>query len=329
MNQTYQALLSSTDGVFVLNNEFVEINKRSIINLDTQDYDFFWGCMKLYDAYGINYMNLVTGAYGDFSGSIEDWLASFHMKPNDIARFDERKLKYYRSLSELIKWLHFFDVSYYNSIRVSDLETLLEKIPELYRGAYVKLSQQYETNREIKKKFKIESYYNFEDFSIKVFSQYVEKCTKYNDKNIVTIDDALNIAKGIPKHSYIVLLIKNNKVCFIGKTENLLVYIGSKNKKHMADGVVFEEVDKAYIDDVLLATKIFFNYPLDGTRITKANRKFVTIQHAWFVHRENSGLSKKQLLDIIHNNLQITYLENGRGIVDKLALERVLGSNKS
>lgn len=262
-----------TDGAFVPNNKFIEINKRSIIHLDIPDYDFFWGCMKLFDTYGINYfdkyMDIVTGRFGDFSDGLESWLASFGMSLNGMECFNNQILNYHCRLSELIEWLHFFDISYYQGISVLTLEALLKRTPELYREAYSTLSKQYKVRREIKKNSKIDSYYNFKDFSILDFSKYIEKFTKYKGRNIVTIDDALNIAKSIPKYPYVVLLLKDNQICFIGKTENLLQYIGSKNKKYMADSVIFEKVDKTYVDDVLLAIKMFFNYPLDGARITK------------------------------------------------------------
>lgn len=332
MGQTYQELLLATDGVFSPNNEFIDINKESIVGLRLQDYDFFWGCMKLYDIYGINYfkkyMDITMERFGDFSGGIEEWLAYYGRDIKEIELFSEREIGYREGLSDLIYWMHFFGLSHYGRICISDLERLLEATPELYRAVYDKALKQRNANKAKNRDNKIANYYNFENFSTQTFSNYVKIFTTRESKTIMSINDALKTAKNIPRQSYIVLLYKNNRICFIGKTEQLLAYIGLKNKKCMADSVIFDSVDKAYIDDVLLAVKIFYHYPLDGVRITKVNRKYVTIKNACFVHKEKEDFPKKALLDIIYNKLQVTRLGNGQEIIDKIALEHILHNSK-
>lgn len=328
MEQTYQELLLATDGVFSPNNEFIDINKEYIIGLRLQDYDLFGGCMKLYDIYSINYfkkyMDITMEKFGDFSGGIEEWLSYYGRDVQKFKFFSEREIGFRESLSDLIHWMHFFELSHYGNIGISDLERLLEATPALYRAVHNKILKQHSENRIKNRDNKIVNYYNYENFCMEKFSNYVKACTTRKCKKTVSINDALKTAKSMPRRLYIVLLYKNNHPCFIGKTEQLLAYIGCKNKKYMADSVIFKSVDTEYIDDVLLAVKMFYKYPLDDVRITKANRKYTTIKLACFVQREKTGITKRNLLKIIHDNLPIELLDNGQAIIDKIALEHIL-----
>lgn len=333
MEQTYQELLLTTDGVFAPNNEFININKESIIHLRPPDYDFFWGCMKLYDVYGINYfekyMDITMGGFGDFSGGIEEWLAYYGRDIRELEFFGESKIGYRERLSNLIHWMRFFGLSYYEGINIEDLKELQKNVFILYRDAYYKILIQREENKKFIIAHKMKNYYNFENFCSKTFSDFVKRCTIYESKSKVSIDDILKLTYDLPKHSYIVLFYINNQICFIGHTENLLSYIASKSKEYLADSVIYIDVNKDYIDDVLIAVKMFYNYPLDGIRITKVNRKYTTIKLACFVQREKTGITRRNLLDIIHDNLKIVHLENGQEIIDKIALEHILHSSKS
>ena len=105
MEQTYQELLNELDNTPCQNSEFIEINKMGMLQvgpMDDQDYQYFWGCMKIYDAYGVNffpqYLRLYLGFYGDYSKGIANWIHE------DV----QNGYRHLYSLKELVETLRFF-----------------------------------------------------------------------------------------------------------------------------------------------------------------------------------------------------------------------------
>ena len=322
MELTYQELLNDLDDVYSQNSEFIEINKMKMVNagpMNEQDYQYFWGCMKIYDAYGVNYfgayLDLLLGFYGNYSNGIESWIKE-----------DVRGAWHNYSFIELVETLRFFGISSYQGISLQDFEKALAVSSTLYRSAEIELQHSREEKRKKTITTKVNDYFNFGDFSEFVFNNYLEKFTLNREKKSISIDDALKLAQESPVRTYIVVFSRLGQVCYVGKTDNPLSYIALKHKKFNADSVIFDAVDDiAYIDDLLLAIMIFYDLPLNTARTTKANRKYATIKQACFAYQKLESWPKKKILSVIENSkLRIIDMDLERSLIDKIELERAL-----
>ncbi len=322
MEQTYQELLNELDDTPCQNSEFIEINKMGMLQvgpMDDQDYQYFWGCMKIYDAYGVNffpqYLRLYLGFYGDYSKGIANWIHE------DV----QNGYRHLYSLKELVETLRFFGIASYQGISLQDFENALAEAPALYQSEQNELQQSRNEKRRKTIEAKVNDYFNFGDFSELTFRNYLEKFTFKRIQKSISIDDALKLAKEAPVQTYIVVFTRMGKVCYVGKTDNPLSYIGLKHKKFDADSVIFDTVDKDYVDDLLLAIMIFYDLPLNTMRTTKANRKYATIKQACFAYQKSESWPKKKVLKVIENSkLRVIDMDLERSLIDKIELERVL-----
>ena len=114
-------------------------------------------------------------------------------------------------------------------------------------------------------------------------------------------------------------------VSYIGKTTRLLDYLGEIQKKTGADHVSFADVDPAYVDDLLAAFQIACGYSLSKDLPTSANRKYGALSNAIFAYERSENIRKKTVMKAIQDSgLPIYDVFNGKLLVDKLALHRVL-----
>lgn len=330
---TYKELLEGLDeDTPRFSGEFIEATKFDLIQVIITDEvcKIFWECMRLYNAYGFNYfqmyLRVAGGEFGDFSKGLEHWRSHYHSSGYWECQKDYGTNQLLAELTSLIESLRFFGCDDYQGLCIADLEKMLQQIPSVCQAAYTDLVRKRADKGEQTKKAKVESYYNFDRFEENKFNSYVERCTaKCKSGKDFSIDDALRIAQDAPQQMYVVILKRQGKACYIGKTQKLLEYIGMRHKKVGADGVSFEVVDADYVDDVLLATMIFYDFPLDHTIITKANRKYTTIKQACFAYMQSESLPRKAILHAIQTgNLRVIEFKHDQEIVDKLALEKAL-----
>lgn len=322
MNNTYKELLDGLDNTPCQNSEFIEINKLQMAMvgpMDSQAYQYFWGCMKIYDAYGVNYfpkyLELYLGSYGDYSKGIA------HRIHKDV----QNGCMHSYSLRELIETLHFFGITTYQEIGLQDYERAMADAPVLYQLEQIELQQSRNEKRRKTIDAKINDYFNFGDFSESTFQNYLEKFTLKRTQKNISINEALKLAKEAPIQTYIVVFTRFGKVCYVGKTDNPLTYISLRHKKYEADGIFFDTVIRDYVDDLLLATMIYYDLPLDSMRTTKANRKYATIRQACFAYQKSESWSKKKILKAIESNkLRVIDMDLERSLIDKIELDRAL-----
>ncbi|MEG0915268.1 MAG: hypothetical protein RSG57_05905, partial [Christensenellaceae bacterium] len=289
--------------------------------------------MKIYDAYKINYfagyLNLIVGYYGDFSGGLDKWrsgLGEYVQTSNAYIDDDFSFTTYCEYLKELCDVLRFFEFDHYGDLSLGELELLLEDAPRQRNLQLVGVREQHIAKAKLRNENKVENYFNFGDFSEKKFSAFTESCTtKHKKGGNISIDDAIRLAQKAPKRMYIVTLSISGKVVFAGKTGNLLTYLGKYSQKYHADSASFEAVDEDYTNDVLLATMIFFDLPLDTVRITTANRKYTTLKQACFAYKRSEDIPRKVVQNAIHiHKLRPIELPTGDIVYDKIALEKAL-----
>ena len=321
--ETYQSLLSKLDSAPCQNSEFIELNKIRMVEcgpLDDQDYMYFWGCMKLYEEYDVNYfayyLDLLSGFFGDFSNGVDEWINDRYF------RHDEDMLR------EFVCILRFFGIENYDGISFQELNDVLEKYKIHARKAQEKRSEEYKIKAAKTIQKRIDDYFNFSDFDGASFKNYLDEFTVKRVHKEVLLDEALIEAKTAPENTYIVILYKNGKACYVGKTEHLMKYIGDKSQKYDADSVFYHVADPEYVDDLIIAIMIYYDLSLSSVRPKKVHRKYATVQQACNVYWHADNVRRKKVLSAIESNYIRTYeINEDKKLIDKTELERVIRSS--
>lgn len=326
-DKTLKELAFEVGNVSYYCNKFIEINKFGMAEIGAMDdfaYEIFWDCMKVYEAYGINYFSqyiyLRKGFYGDFTQGIESWFNS-----NSVMGYSHDAEKFY----ELVDVMRFFNISSYCGIDFSEYEEACQGVLGLYRVAMDKeMHRRKEKGKETIRK-RIENYFNFDNYSECKFEELSRSLIERQEKSI-SINEALALARFAPQNTYIVILKKDNSVCHIGKTERLLSYIGTHQKKFDADSAYFEIVDTDYIDDLIVSMRVLYDVELDKIRPSMLHRKYATIKQAVFAYKRSDGIPRKLIASAIQKQkLRTVALDNSQVLIDKIALHRALYPSKN
>jgi len=321
-NETFQSLIDKIGTSSCENNEFIELNKIKMVEIgpmDDQDYHFFWGCMKLYEKYGVNYfsyyLDLRREIFGDFPVGIEQWIKSGN---------DERKLL------AIVNVMRFFGISSYQGISFDEFEHAIAAFPQYEKKVQALIQEE---NREKAAKtiaYKLDSYFNFAYFDRALFKEYLDYFTVKQAHKKILLNEALKEAKSAPANTYIVILYRDGKACYVGKTEHLLKYIGDKGQKYNADRVFYHVADNEYVDDLIIAIMIYYDLPMRTVRPKRIHRKYATLQQACYAYRYADSLSRKKILAAIEQHHLRTYtIDEKTMLIDKIELEEVLRSGLS
>jgi hypothetical protein len=321
-DKTMKELLLEAGSVPCHCSEFIEINKRGMVEIgamDDFDYEIFWDCMRIYEAFGINYFSqyiyLCKGFYGNFTQGIEAWFNS----PSIMGYRPDAE-----TFLELVDVLRFFGISSYYGIDFSEYENACQQANRLYRMAKDNEMQRFREKGEETIRKRIENYFNFDNYSERKFEELSRNLIIRQEKSI-SINEALVLARFAPQDTYIVILKKNNKVCHIGKTERPLAYIERRQKKFGEDSAHFEIVDTDYVDDLIVSMRVLYDVELDKIHPSALNRKYSTIKQAVFAYKRSEGIPKKVIISAIQDKkLHTVTLENGEVLIDKIALHRAL-----
>lgn len=322
-SETFYSLLEKIDNSPCENSEFIELNKIGMVEIgpmDVDDYQFFWGCMKLYDKFAINYfsyyLELRKGLFGDFSHGIFAWI-----DPNSPGHSKE-------TLENLVATLQFFNVEFYQGIPLQDFENALADYPLLKKLTQDRIAEENSKKREKTINEKVENYFNFSNFDNALFKQYLDIFTVHQVHKEVSLNAALIEAKAVPANTYIVIFYRDGKACYVGKTDHLLKYIGDKSQKHNADSVFYHVANDEYADDLLIAIMIYYDLSLSKVRPQKVHRKYATIQQACYAYRYADSVSKKVVLSTIDSNHLRTYeIDADKKLIDKTELEAAISGS--
>lgn len=330
-DKTLKELVLEVGNISCNYNRFIEMNKFSMVQMgamDDFDYGIFWDCMRVYEAYGNNYFGyyylFCTGYYGDFTYGLEAWCES------DSPRGYRLDIGYRNNAEdffELVDVMRFFNVSSYCGIDFSEYENACQWIYGLERK--VRDNEMRHRNEKRKKTIaeRMENYFNFDNYSEEEFEELSRSLIEEQKKSIA-INEALALAHSVPQNTYIVILKKDNNICHIGKTKQLLSYLGMNQKKYEADSAYFEIVDADYIDDLIISMKVLYDVEIDKIRPSKLNRKYATDKRAIFAYNYSEGIPIKVIKSAIQNQeLHAVVLANGQVLIDKIALHRALYPN--
>ena len=325
-NETFQSMLAKIDKKSCQNSEFLERNKWGMVEIgpmDEQDYYFFWGCMQIYEEFGLDYfgyyIHLRKGLYGNFLNGVEGWF-----NDNTIIPIWAKE----ESLFDLVNTLRFFGIESYQNIPYKELENSLRRYHILEQKAQDRRNIENRLKGEKTVAQKVNTYFNFSSFNATIFKQYLDSYTIKLEREITTLDKAIIEAKSAPANTYIIILFKNGKACYTGKTYRILSFIEEKSRKYNADSVYYQIADDHYVDDLLIAIKIFYDLSLSNVRPCKSNRKYATVQQACYAYRHSDSVSKKAVLSAIKDNhLRLYEIDAERNLIDKIQLEKVIRSS--
>ena len=292
------------------------------------DYEFFVGCMEIYENTDVNYFYdfeylRLKCQYETNEPSIRGYLQ--RLDYNCITITDEYLDKYRKDVEKTIQLMEFFNIGNLYGITI-------EKYKELYKNADVEwkiLKQEISNNKKSSKEEHtdklIESYFNFGEFNNKKFESIFNDCIKDIDmgKNTYTLNEIIDMNINLDKSKiFLVFLRKNNKVCYIGKTVNLISYIGNKNKEYNADSVAFYEIDSEYIDDIYVKSLIYFDMIAYNGVVKSSNRKYISLSMAKRVYKEMYRINLTHIKKIISKYDLERFIIGDTIVLDKIALNK-------
>lgn len=218
----------------------------------------------------------------------------------------------------------FFDIDYYGDIPFSEFERYANIAHSLYEAA----KEQRWENEKLASAAGInaatEKYFNFDQYVESEFNEIADRLV-LKQKSGTSIDEILAYSKAYPKDTYIVVLKRGKKVCYIAQTASPLQIIGSHHKKLNADSACVDVVNPAYADDLVLYLKLFYDLVGERATIHTGNRKYGTLKKAVFAYNRGEGIPKKKIMAAIERDKVRTYeLTGGMVLVDKIDLHRAL-----
>lgn len=289
------------------------------------DYEVFVGCMEIYEKTGVNYFYDFADLRVNFQyKTIDKGIKYYEPTWDNINNiFEDRYLEMYlKEVSRTLELMKFFNIdelygttaeqykSYYNNAEIEWIELKQDELK--------KKKDRHQNYVDILKC----EYFNFDDFNNNKFNRIYKKCIKDLDmgKNLYSFNDILNINVQLEDNkTFIVFLRKNNKVCFVGKTTNLLSYVGIKNKDYEADSITFYPIDNDYIEELYVRALIDFDLGYSGA-VKLANRKYISLTNAKRVFKELYKINLTHIKKIISKYDIEKFILGDAIIVDKIEL---------
>lgn len=294
---------------------------------DDIDYEIFVGCMEIYKNTGVNYFNdfeklFKFREYRILNKGIENYTSSYMGYPIDKTNIEYLN-SYKKDILEAVKLMKFFGID-------SLYDTTIDQYMEYYENAeneWYKLINKEVNNRRSEKEASIDkmkkNYFNFDNFDNDKFNRIFKECIKDIDQeqNIYTLDEVINININLDTNkTFIVFLRKNNKVCFVGRTTNLLNYIGIKSKEYDADRVAFYPVDNEYIDDIYI--KALIQFDIHSGQVRSTNRKYISLTSAKRIFKELYKINLTHIKKIISKYDLEKFIIGDAIILDKIELNK-------
>lgn len=227
---------------------------------------------------------------------------------------------YLEKVSKIIKLMRFFGIENLYGTSIEQYTNHYNNAKNDFHEMRLKELENREVNAEEALNQIKNRYFNFDNFNNSKFENIFHECT--NNKNIYTLDEVINININLEDNkTFIVFLRKNNKVCFIGRTTNLLNYIGVKNKEYDADSVSFYAIDNDYIDDVYVKAHLEFNVATSCT-IKHTNKKYITLKSVKRIFKEIYRINLYHIKKIIAQYNIEKFIIGDVIFLDKIELDK-------
>ena len=279
--------------------------------------------MEIYQKTGVNYFYDFYYLRSSFRYEKLDNGIKNYSKYIDM--FDNEYLdNYLEKISKIIKLMNFFSIDNLYGTSVTQYIEFYNSAEAVWNDLKLEeLNKKKMQSEESLDKMK-STYFNFDDFDENKFYKIFKECTKDMDmgKNIYTLDEVININVNFEANkTFIVFLRKDNKVCFVGKTINLLNYIGLKCKEYNADRVAFYPIDNEYIDDIYIKSLIEFDITT-GIPVRNTNRKYISLKSAKRVFKDIYKINLNHIKKIIKEYDLEKFIINDSIILDKIELDK-------
>lgn len=142
-------------------------------------------------------------------------------------------------------------------------------------------------------------------------------------KNTYTLNKIIDMNINLDKSKiFLVFLRKNNSVCYIDKTVNLISYIGNKNKEYDANSVSFYEIDSEYIDYIYVKSLIYFDMIVYNGVVKSLNRKYISLSMAKRVHKELYRINLTHIKKIIDKYDLERFIIGDTIVLDKIKFDK-------
>lgn len=291
------------------------------------DYEAFVGCMEIYEKTGVNYFYDFADLRVNFQyKTIDKGIKHYGRTWDNLNNiFEDGYLeRYLKEVSRTLELMEFFNIdelygttveqykSYYNNAEIEWMELKQDE-----------LKKKKESQKNYVDMLEYE-YFNFDDFNDNKFNRIYKGCIKDLDmgKNLYSFNDVLNINVQLENNkTFIVFLRKDNKVCFVGKTTNLLTYVGVKNKEYKGDSVAFYPIDNDYIEETYIRALIDFDLGYSGA-VKLANRKYISLTTAKRVFKELYKINLTHIKKVIKKYDIEKFILGDTIVVDKIELDK-------
>lgn len=290
-------------------------------------YEILVGCMEIYTKTGENYFydyqNLSTMIqHTTLDKGIKHYDSSLRqLYIEDISYLDS----YRKDVLEVVELMKFFGIESVYDTTIEDYMNYYNNAEnEWYEMRYEEIEKRKARSEALVEDIK-DIYFNFDNFDNDKFNKIFKECIKDMDmgKNLYTLDEVININVNLGANkTFIVFLRKNDKVCFVGRTTNLLNYIGSKSKEYDADRVAFYPVDNDYIDDIYIRSIIQFDIPTGQVRNT--NRKYISLTSAKRIFKELYKINLTHIKKIIAKYDLERFMIGDVIVLDKIELHKAV-----
>lgn len=291
------------------------------IYMNEDDARVFFGCMNIYDVYGVNYFHyylaLKRDAYGDFSHGIVRGIGSNH------SHFQMDSSEY--QLKELIDVLRFFSISEYQGVPYEEFEAAYSNAFALCMDAERERKKQSAIVKQKQRERLCNNYFNYDNFSEAAYNKELQSVLEQCQRQKKTLNEALEMTQACPSQSYIVVFMQDDQVVSISQASLLFACIERKSGTGNINHVYFKPVSSKYIDDIVLDLYLHYGLPIPRTYPCYRNQKYATVKNAVSAYTEKYNISKKALMYAIKMyNVQLIKVEFNRLLINKKELYRAI-----
>lgn len=322
----YYELLEEIGDYCCQNIEFFEQNYRIVqcMGMNSEDIKIFYGCMNIYDVYGINYFqyywNLKICAYGDYSNGIISGI-------NDNSCFPKNYPE--KELCELIDVLRFFSIKEYHGIPYAEFEAAYSKVYFLCIEAKEEEKKQSALRNQRNKENFIHNYFNYNSFSENEYTDeflcVIEHCMSHK----ISVSEAMQMTQNYKPSPYVVVFMDDNRVVSIRKATRLFSCIERHSGRNNINNVYFQPISDQYIDDIVVDLLLHYELPIPETYPNYKNQKYATLKNAVSAYKMQYNLTKKQIMLAIENhNVRLIEIGFDRYLINKHELYLAINKDK-
>lgn len=304
------------------------------MSASNNDYEIYVGCMEIYEKTKVNHFEdykslrfYLLDSKGDISKKLEKKI-SYYEGNERIEFTDKRYLKHYqKDIQFVIDTMKFFNMEKIYDKTINYFETELELSEQKWLKFVNDEYSKKKNDKEKEAKKLIKDYNNFSKFNNQKFNEIYESCISSRNikDNLYTIEELFELyLREDENKTYIVFFIKDDQVCLIGKTTNLLQYTNVKRKQIEFDTISFYEVENEYIEEIYIRLLIEFNIPSNSGAVKISNKKYILLNTAKRVFKEMYRVNLVHIKKALSQYKVDEYILGESLVLDKIQLDNAM-----